>query len=134
MMFPTLIAGGFSLLMTTASDAAVNQAASLNTATESTRQQQTTEVARIDPQTHAFPTDAMAEQFAEYLAWTKQNGLSRLAAFESLQRGEVHESPHLSAEVSLPTAEMTEQFHAYLQWVRKQGLGDFYAFQVTEFD
>jgi hypothetical protein len=75
-----------------------------------------------------FPTQAMEEAFTTYLGWVKEQGISRLAAFESLlEQG-------ASAKGSLPTESMQEQFAAYLRWADDQGLSPFYAFAVTDFD
>jgi hypothetical protein len=81
----------------------------------------------------AFPSAAMAEQFEAYLAWTKAEGLSRLAVFEALQR-DGQGTPELSAQPLLPTAAMQAEFDAYLAWTQEQGLSPFHAFKVTDFD
>jgi hypothetical protein len=128
MMFPTLVAGGFSLLMASASDVAADQAA---LAEADGSLSPVAELAVVD---QSLPTAEMAEQFDAYLAWTKEQGLSRLAAFETLNPAQIHLSPNLSAQFPLPTAEMAEQFNAYLQWTREQNLSRFYAFQITDFD
>jgi len=128
MLFPTLIAGGFSLILAGAPDAAAEQVAM---AEQSQPAPVVTEA--MDP-ANVFPTEAMAEQFEAYLGWTKAQGLSRLAAFELLSDEQIHRSPNLSAEMPLPTPEMAEQFAEYLRWTRKQNLSRFYAFQATNFD
>lgn len=81
-----------------------------------------------------FPTRAMAEQFSAYLAWTKRNGLSRLAVFEPLPADRLHTSATLSTERLLPTPVMVEQFDAYLRWIRTTGLSRFYAFAAVNYD
>ena len=133
MLFPTLMAGGFSLIMAAAPDAAAEQVAMAQ------QSQVAPVVAEANIPTNAFPsnlfpTEAMAEQFEAYLAWTKAQGLSRLAALERLSDDQIHYSPNLSAEMPLPTPEMAEQFAAYLRWTREQNLSRFYAFQATNFD
>jgi hypothetical protein len=75
-----------------------------------------------------FPTQAMEEEFAAYLRWAKDRGLSRLTAFESM-----FDSGDRTA-ASLPNERMGEQFGAYLRWVDEQGLSPFYALMVTDFD
>jgi hypothetical protein len=126
-MFPTLIAGGFSLLLTSADHvAAENVAAAAQPAPAATT--------RAMIPTDALPTAEMARQFAAYLAWTKTEGLSRLVAFERLADPEVHASRDLAATARLPTPEMTEQFKAYLRWTRERDLGRFHAFNVSSFD
>ena len=142
MLFPTLIAGGFSLMMASASDAAADQVAKAQHGESAplVAEQITSStgvrvaVSRVAYPSAAFPTREMAEQFEVYLAWTKANGLSRLVAFEQLANDQIHYSPNLSAEMPLPTAEMAEQFAAYLRWTREQNLSEFYAFQVSNFD
>jgi predicted YcjX-like family ATPase len=128
MLFPTLVAGGFSFLMAVASDVAAEQIA-LAEADQAVPS--VTQPAGVD---RALPSVEMAEQFDAYLAWTKEQGLSRLAAFETLSPEQIHRSPNLSGQFPLPTAVMTEQFNAYLQWTREQNLGRFYAFQTRDFD
>ncbi len=75
-----------------------------------------------------FPSQAMEEEFAAYLRWTKMQGLSRLVAFESMIGG------GSSAEIPLPDRRMEEQFGAYMRWVDEQGLSPFSAFMATDFD
>jgi hypothetical protein len=75
-----------------------------------------------------FPSQAMEEEFADYLHWAKHRGLSRLVAFESLI------DAGSAAEVRLSNEGMEEQFEAYLRWVDEQDLSPFYAFMVSEFD
>jgi hypothetical protein len=75
-----------------------------------------------------FPSQAMEEQFAAYLRWTKDRGISRLAAFES-RYGEGPER-----EVPFPSRQMTTQFDAYMRWVDQRGISPFYAFTVMNFD
>lgn len=73
---------------------------------------------RVSP-SGRFPTPAMEEEFATYLAWVDAQGLSPLVAFESL----LQESP-----VELASPRMQEQFKAYMEWVGEHGLSPFYAF------
>jgi hypothetical protein len=78
--------------------------------------------------TGLFPSQAMEDAFAAYLRWTREQGLSRLVAFESmLDAGTVH-------GMTLPTPHMTAQFEAYMSWVDAQDLSPFYAFAVSDFD
>ncbi len=67
----------------------------------------------------------MEDQFAAYLQWTKDQGLPRLVAFESIIDGGA-ESGH-----QLPTPAMAQQFSAYMRWVASEGLSPFYAFMAT---
>jgi hypothetical protein len=78
--------------------------------------------------TGLFPSQAMEDQFATYLRWTKERGISRLVAFEALI------DAGTAAEVNLSNGHMEEQFEAYLHWVNEQGLSPFYAFMVSNFD
>lgn len=141
MLFPTLIAGGFSLILAGAPDAAAEQVAMAQQSravvaeASAPTQTQTQTKALTNPlPSDLFPTEAMAEQFEAYLAWTKAQGLSRLAVFERLSDDQIQYSPNLSAERPLPTPEMAEQFAAYLRWTREQNLSRFYAFQAANFD
>jgi hypothetical protein len=82
-----------------------------------------------------FPTQDMEEAFHAYLDWTKANGLSRLAAFEPVQRdfgGDVTGDGSLSGR--FPNQEMEDQFKAYLNWTAHTDAELFYAFRVTNFD
>lgn len=75
-----------------------------------------------------FPQQAMEEEFAQYLRWTKEQGVSRLVAFEPLIAvGDV-------ASSRFPSQRMEDQFVAYMRWVDDQELSPFYAFTVTDFD
>jgi hypothetical protein len=75
-----------------------------------------------------FPTQAMQEEFSAYLDWTKDQGLSRLVAFESVIAGED------VAGARLRSQRMEDQFVAYMIWVQEYELSPFYAFAVTNFD
>ena len=75
-----------------------------------------------------FPTQAMEEAFTDYLRWVKEQGLSRLAAFQPL----VTEGYLASGQ--FPSQGMEDQFLAYMRWVDEEGLSPFYAFSVTNFD
>jgi hypothetical protein len=78
--------------------------------------------------TGLFPSQVMEDAFAAYLHWTRDQGISRLVAFESmLDGGTAH-------GVTLPTQRMTAQFEAYMSWVDEQNLSPFYAFTVSDFD
>lgn len=72
-----------------------------------------------------FPSQEMEDQFAAYLQWTKDHGLPRLAAFESIIDGRA-EPDH-----QFPTPAMAQQFSAYMRWVASEGLSPFYAFMAT---
>lgn len=78
--------------------------------------------------TGLFPSQAMEEEFAAYLRWTKDEGISRLVAFESLI------GAGSTAEVRLSSERMEGQFEAYLRWVEEQDLSPFYAFTASDFD
>ena len=83
----------------------------------------------------SFPSKEMEEQFAAYLKWTKERGLSRLAVYESDPARLLEAAAEgSSATGRFPTREMEEQFLAYVEWIDEQGHGAFYAFQVTDFD
>jgi len=71
-----------------------------------------------------FPTQEMEDQFDAYLAWTKAQGLSRLAAYE----------PRTSAQDVLPTPAMRDAFEDYLQWAVRSDRGIYYAFRSRSFD
>ncbi len=134
MPYPTLIAGGFSLALLAAGNLAATEtgylpAPSLPTSTSVVT---ATELRRIDDASNPFPTKVMAEQFADYLAWTKAQGLSRLAVFEALRDTEKGE---FATEVlPFPSEQMAEQFEAYMRWTEEQQISPFYAFKVTNFD
>lgn len=76
-----------------------------------------------------FPTQAIEEEFTAYLRWTKDEGLSRLVAFEYMLDLE-GESP----SGRFPTQAMEEQFLAYIQWVNDRRISPFYAFGISDFD
>ncbi len=117
MLKPTLITGAIALtLLVTgprAAEATVSRANDLEPA--------------INAQVSAsgsFPTQEMEDQFNAYLAWTKEQGLSRLAAYE----------PRTGAEDVLPNEAMRDAFEGYLRWAVETGRGRFYAFTVKNFD
>ena len=74
--------------------------------------------------TGLFPSQAMEDAFQAYLRWTKESGLSRLAAFESRQ----------DETQILPTKDMVDQFRSYLAWTEATEARRFHAFMVTNFD
>ena len=78
--------------------------------------------------TGLFPTQDMEDAFTDYLRWTKERGISRLIAFESMI------DAGSAAEVRLSNERMDEQFAAYLRWVDEQDLSPFYAFMVSDSD
>jgi hypothetical protein len=139
MPYPTLIAGGFSLAMLAAGNLAANETgsssapnfdtpifdSSYNVVTKA-------ELRKIDADSNPFPTQAMATQFADYLAWTKSQGLSRLAALKALHA--LEQGQAADQVLPFPNQEMAEQFEAYLHWTEEQGVSRFYAFKVTNFD
>ncbi|NEX18112.1 MAG: hypothetical protein C1943_16255 [Halochromatium sp.] len=135
MPYPTLIAGGFSLAMLAAGNLAATETGySRMPSFDSPHLVVTTaELRDIDAASNPFPTKTMATQFADYLAWTKSQGLSRLAAFKALRD---LEQGKVAADQALPfpNAQMAEQFDAYLRWTEEQGVSRFYAFKVTNFD
>jgi hypothetical protein len=133
-MFQTLIAGGLGLLLSSAGQVAADHVAADVAAEHLAGAAAPSAVSRAVIPVDALPTPAMARQFAAYLAWTKREGLSRLAAFERLADPEIHASRDLAVSAGLPTAAMTEQFEAYLRWTREQDLGRFHAFNVSSFD
>ncbi len=126
MFLPSLVAGGFGLLMVSATELAA--------APSATAPSPVAVAAQTAPAAGPFPTQEMADQFDAYLSWTKENGLSRLAVFESPDPSRMHHTANLSDAFVLPTPEMSEQFAEYLRWTREQGLSEFYAFKVTEYD
>jgi hypothetical protein len=71
-----------------------------------------------------FPTQEMEDQFNDYLAWTKAQGLSRLVAYE----------PRGGAEDVLPNEGMRQAFEDYLQWAVETDRGIYYAFTTRNFD
>jgi len=85
-------------------------------------------LADVQASRNPFPSQAMAKAFADYLRWTKSQGLSRLAAFKALQH------PEYAQGFQLPNARIAEQFAAYREWTESQGLSPYYAFRVTNFD
>lgn len=128
MIYPTLLTGGLSLLLLTAGDLAANPTEIGAPASLSVPVVDAAELSCVDASTNPFPTSAMAEEFADYLRWTKANGLSRLAAFEALVEGRSVDDVHL------PSERMREQFTAYLRWTEAEGLSPYYAIRVTNFD
>jgi hypothetical protein len=137
MMLPTVITAGMTLLLLAAGDLAAGRAADPGQTEPPAAAVAEPTSLSPGPTVHAkdaFPSPAMFEQFAAYLAWTKAQGLSRLAVFESLERGEGPRSSDQPAQPQLPTVAMQAQFDAYLAWTRAQGLSPFHAFKVTDFD
>jgi hypothetical protein len=128
MPYPTLMAGGFSLLMFAAGDAAAIDQPVSSALDQVTPVVDVADLRRVDPKSNPFPTQAMAQQFADYLAWTKAQGLSRLVVFEALSDDQA------IGAARLPSEEMTKQFEAYLRWTELHGLSRYYAFNVTNFD
>ena len=79
-----------------------------------------------------FPSQEMEDAFNDYLAWTKTQGLSRLAAFEPVVRdfpeGQGSESGRF------PNQAMEDQFKKYLAWTSEGKSDLFYAFRAVEFN
>jgi len=71
-----------------------------------------------------FPTQEIEDQFDDYLAWTKAQGLSRLVAYE----------PRAGAEDVLPNEGMRQAFEDYLKWAVETDRGLYYAFTTRNFD
>ncbi|MBK5937787.1 hypothetical protein [Halochromatium roseum] len=134
MSYPTLIAGGFSLAMLAAGNLAATETGhSTAPAFETPRPVVTaSELHQIDTASNPFPSKVMAKQFADYLAWTKSRGLSRLAAFEALR--DLEQGKPAAEVLPFPSEQMAEQFDAYLRWTEEQRVSPFYAFKVTNFD
>jgi hypothetical protein len=139
MPYPILIAGGFSLAMLAAGPLAANEtddraAPSFDTQALDMPYIVVTkaELRELDAETNPFPTQAMATQFADYLAWTKSQGLSRLSALKALRA--IEQGQAADQVLPFPNQEMAEQFEAYLRWTEEQGVSRFYAFKVTNFD
>lgn len=138
MPYSTLVAGGFGLAMLAASNLAATETgySSAPLTPLSPAVVDVAELRSLDAGSNPFPSQAMAEQFADYLAWTKAQGLSRLAAFEALmdQADQATSSARSGRPAELPNQQMAEQFEAYLRWTEEQRLSPFYAFKVTNFD
>jgi hypothetical protein len=79
-----------------------------------------------------FPSQEMEDAFNDYLAWTKNQGLSRLAAFEPV----VRELPEGQGSESgrFPNQDMEDQFKKYLAWTGEGNSSLFYAFRAVEFN
>ena len=124
MLKSTFIAGGFALLLASAT----TQAAALNDA--SARQLEPALNGEVSA-TGLFPSQAMEDAFNDYLAWTKTEGLSRLAAFEPVVRDFPEGQGSLSGR--FPNQVMEDQFKEYLAWTGEGHSGLFYAFRAVEF-
>jgi|GEM_PF-1060874 len=134
MPYSTLIAGGFSLAMLAAGNLAASETGYSTTPSFDSPHLVVTaaELRDIDATSNPFPTKTMAVQFADYLAWTKSQGLSRLAAFKALR--DLEQGKVADQALPFPSKQMAEQFDAYLRWTEQQGVSRFYAFKVTNFD
>lgn len=134
MPYPTLIAGGFSLALLAAGNLSATETGYLSAPSipATSRVVTTAELRQIDTACNPFPSKVMAEQFADYLAWTKSQGLTRLAAFEALR--DIEQGQVASEALPFPSQQMAEQFDAYLRWTEEQEVSPFYAFKVTNFD
>jgi len=82
-----------------------------------------------------FPEQGMEDAFRAYLAWTKDKGLSRLAAFEAVER-DVADLGEGKGSYSgrFPNQEMEERFKDYLAWASEGESRLFYAFRAVDFD
>lgn len=125
MLKSKFIAGGLALLLISTS----SQAAALD---ESSARQLEPALNGEVSATGLFPTQAMEDAFNDYLAWTRERGLSRLAAFEPVARDFPAGQGSLSGR--FPTQEMEEQFKAYLAWTGESPNSLFYAFRAVEFN
>ena len=123
MMFPTLIAGGFSLLMTSASDVAAEKLAQAEAP-----QPAPVVVEAVNPD-RLFPTRDLAKQVAAALSRANAQGLSHLGGVDA-SPGQ-HRTPIPADEPGLRAAETREQLNDYLRWKRDRNLSEFYAFQVA---
>ncbi len=125
MLKSIFVAGGFALLLA----AATTQAAALDEA--SARYLEPTLNGEVSA-SGLFPSQEMEDAFNDYLAWTKTQGLSRLAAFEPVVRdfpeGQGSESGRF------PNQAMEDQFKEYLAWTGEGNSGLFYAFRAVDFD
>lgn len=125
MLKSEFIAGGLALLLISTS----SQAAALD---ESSARQLEPALNGEVSATGLFPTQAMEDAFNDYLVWTREQGLSRLAAFEPVVRDFPAGQGSLSGR--FPTQEMEEQFKAYLAWTGDSQHSLFYAFRAVEFN
>lgn len=125
MLKSSFLAGGLALLLISTS----SQATALDET--SARQLEPALNGEVSA-TGLFPTQAMEDAFNDYLAWTRERGLSRLAAFEPVVRDFPAGQGSLSGR--FPTQEMEEQFKAYLAWTGESSQSLFYAFRAVEFN
>ncbi len=125
MLKSSFLAGGLALLLLSTS----SQASALDET--SARQLEPALNGEVSA-TGLFPTQAMEDAFTDYLAWTREQGLSRLAAFEPVVRDFPADQGSLSGR--FPTQEMEEQFKAYLAWTGDSPNSLFYAFRAVEFN
>jgi hypothetical protein len=116
MMLPTLIAGGFSLLMTSASDVAAEKLAQAEAP-----QPAPVVVEAVNPD--------LTKQVAAALSRANAQGLSHLGGVDA-SPGQ-HRTPIPADEPGLRAAETREQLNDYLRWRRDRNLSEFYAFQVA---
>ena len=87
---------------------------------------------QVNAATGLFPSQEMEDAFKDYLAWTKTEGLSRLAAFEPVVRDFPEGQGSLSGR--FPNQAMEDQFKEYLAWTGEGHSGLFYAFRAVEFN
>ena len=127
MLKSTFIAGGLVLLLATATP--TTQAVALDDA--SARQLEPALNGEVSA-TGLFPSQAMEDAFTDYLAWTRTEGLSRLAAFEPVVRDFPEGQGSLSGR--FPNQAMEDQFKEYLAWTAEGNSSLFYAFRAVEFN
>jgi hypothetical protein len=125
MLKSSFLAGGLALLLVSTNP----QAAALD---ETSARQLEPALNGAVSATGLFPTQAMEDAFNDYLAWTREQGLSRLAAFEPVVRDFPAGQGSLSGR--FPTQEMEEQFKEYLAWTGDSQYSLFYAFRAVEFN
>ena len=83
--------------------------------------------------TGMFPTQAMEEQFTQYLDWTAAEGLDQRFALEptteTVTTLDAGANGSVSSTAPFPSQAMEDQFNAYLAWTEAAGLDVTYAFQ-----
>jgi hypothetical protein len=126
MMFPTLIAGGFSLLMSSASDAAAEKLA------QAEAPQPAPVVAEDVNPADLFQTRDLTERVAAHPAEANAQALSSFRGFDADASPGQHRTPIPADERGARMAETREQLNDYLRWRRDRNLSEFDAFQVAD--
>ena len=126
MMFPTLIAGGFSLLMASASDVAAEKLAQA----EAPRPAPVV-AEQLNP-ANVFPTHDLAERVAAHPAEPNAQALSTFRGFDGDASPGQHRTPIPADERGARMAETREQLNDYLRWRRDRNLSEFDAFRVAD--